>query len=541
METLVPSITTPNLTPGTDTGTAGGSLDISGTDVSGLKPGTSLNVMVQTGLDGLVSSVKLEVNNQLFQLPARLNLVTSNQNPQLADNQSFPAEIRITSNQPEAIAFKFINIAGQSPEKFIQTLRSQPSANPPIPAAPVRNTTSQEIKPEVQLHHLSFKTVAAQVLDVKQLPAELSEKLPQMEVEIAFKQVTSPEKMILPPETRAAVHQLKVILQNPQMTDFSSKINIAAQTLIGKPLPAITLVRPEINLTTFQTPLGEVVSATPLRLDNQLPVELVIKSVITPLTLQSHLPSNPLELGTRLLEKLVEIPVAFKEDLLPADKNAAPSVNRMLEVLKPANLPAETMAAVIEKLPALGKQMLANLSNYVKGALHQDIKQWLGPELVERLSVSGSEGREALQQLNTVFANSARETPTWRLVEIPFYNGENLDKIRLAIKKYNDDEEETPEQQKQKYGTRFVVDTTFTKLGRFQFDGYSLLRDKRFDLIIRTERQLDRDFCANIMRIFNNTLHEVGYAGTIKLNVKENFIKIGEDITNETLLTGIFI
>ena len=86
-----------------------------------------------------------------------------------------------------------------------------------------------------------------------------------------------------------------------------------------------------------------------------------------------------------------------------------------------------------------------------------------------------------------------------------------------------------------------MVDTNFTKLGRFQFDGYSLARDKRFDLIIRTERFVGNDLCANIMHIFKTTLHEVGYVGTIKVNIKENFIKIGEDISNDILPTGIFI
>ena len=37
METIVPPVTTPGLTPGTDNGGVGGSLDVSGSGLEGLK------------------------------------------------------------------------------------------------------------------------------------------------------------------------------------------------------------------------------------------------------------------------------------------------------------------------------------------------------------------------------------------------------------------------------------------------------------------------------------------------------------------------
>ena len=64
METIVPPVTTPGLTPGTDNSGVGGSLDVSGSGLEGLKPGISVNVSVQGGLDGLVASLKLNVNNR---------------------------------------------------------------------------------------------------------------------------------------------------------------------------------------------------------------------------------------------------------------------------------------------------------------------------------------------------------------------------------------------------------------------------------------------------------------------------------------------
>lgn len=87
-----------------------------------------------------------------------------------------------------------------------------------------------------------------------------------------------------------------------------------------------------------------------------------------------------------------------------------------------------------------------------------------------------------------------------------------------------------------------MVDTSFTVLGGFQFDGFSLPAEKRFDLIIRTEKEIDNDFCAQIMQLFRTSLSAVDYAGNIRINIKEKFIKLCEDEPEKTILQdGIFI
>ena len=532
METLVPPITMPNQTPGSDTGTIGGSMDISGTGLENLKPGTSLTINIQPDINGWVTGIKIENNNRLFQIPVKLNVSTNTQTQLFPENRPYQAEIRVMSSRENIVAFKLLTLDGRPADKL-----QLPVAKEPLRAeAPVIIANATGVKTEVQLHPLPLKTLAAEVLGVKKLPPELAAKLPEAEIELAFQKVLPDAAIPLPPETKAVVQTLKALLLNPQQPDFQVKLESALQTLPGKTFPAQTRVSPEINLTAFQTPLGEVISATPVKLDNGLPVDWLVKTVHPLQTADKPLPELLLSAGASLLEELALPELSAK---LPESKPLP--VTKLLDSLKPLNLPPETMNAVISKLPAAGKNMLLNMVNYVKAAVQQDVKQWLGTEVIERLSASGPEGREALQQLTGALASSSRETPVWRLVEIPFYTGEGLEKIRLAVKKYNDDEDETPEQQKQKYGTRFVVDTNFTKLGRFQFDGYSLARDKRFDLIIRTERFVGNDLCANIMHIFKTTLHEVGYVGTIKVNIKENFIKIGEDISNDILPTGIFI
>ena len=78
---------------------------------------------------------------------------------------------------------------------------------------------------------------------------------------------------------------------------------------------------------------------------------------------------------------------------------------------------------------------------------------------------------------------------------------------------------------KEKSAVRFVVDTSFSVLGAFQLDGFSFVKDKRFDLIVRTEKDMTRDFCSEMMRLFQKSLGDVGYSGNMKINVKEKFYK----------------
>jgi len=532
METLVPSVSVPNLTPGNDSPALGGSFDVSGTGLENLKPGMSLNAGLQTGLGGLITGIKLEVNNRMFEIPVKLTL-SGNVRPELfSENRTYPAEIRITAARENLAAFKLITIDGQPADKFM--LKGNVPNKEPLQAnAPVIINAGADIKPDVQLHPLTLKAAVSELLGVKPLPSRLAAELPDVEFEFGFQKVLLEENPPQPQETANALQSLKNLLQNPEKPDFNLRMEKALQSLTGKILTAQTIIQPETKQTEFMTPLGDIVSAMPLKLSNGLPVELLIRSVRPT---EQILPSLSPADGVRLLEELAAMPLTGS-----APETKASSSDGILNFLKSEALPREISAAVMNKLPAANKNMLQNMVNYVKASVQRDIGKWLGAEVVERLTASGTEGQEALRQLNGAFASSVRETPVWRLVEIPFFTGEGMEKIRLAVKKYNDEDEETPEQQKQKYGTRFVVDTHFSKLGRFQFDGYSLPRDRRFDLIIRTERAVDEDICANIMRIFKNTLNQVEYVGTVKVNIKENFIKIGEDMNNDVLPAGIFI
>ena len=71
-----------------------------------------------------------------------------------------------------------------------------------------------------------------------------------------------------------------------------------------------------------------------------------------------------------------------------------------------------------------------------------------------------------------------------------------------------------------------MINTSFSKLGAFQFDGFAVAAERRFDLIIRTDKNHPQDFCSHIINLFKKSLYDIGYIGTIKINQREAFIKV---------------
>ena len=90
------------------------------------------------------------------------------------------------------MSFKFVTIDGQPPEKFVQTLRL-PQQMPAAEKMPLINHTGSELKPEVQLHNLNFKSIAENLsaLAGDKLSPETVAKLQGGEVSAGFRRAAS--------------------------------------------------------------------------------------------------------------------------------------------------------------------------------------------------------------------------------------------------------------------------------------------------------------------------------------------------------------
>ena len=447
------------------------------------------------------------------------------EHPALQNARPQTIEARVIGLQNGEVKLQLTSVDNLSPKQFVQAQQNRAAPQPPTPTAqPLIIRSSGDVS-QITLPKVSVAQVAEPYIARQPLPENL-----QTALQSALARV----------EVQTVVKSLPNLPQSPTAT----------------PMPATATAQPQPTaaMVTLQAKVAEVVSQTAARLTTALPTEtaqiieaaapqlqtslaelvgqtLMAQSAPTPLNqtvfsslLGELVPEQPLQLPENLVAELQITEVSVR----PRQTNASP-LDKILQAVQ--SLKAEQphlYRQLLAKLPSADDNMLQNMALFHKAAVKGDVRPWLGENLTRELETGGAQGKAVLEELQTAVQNSSRQTPSWRVVEIPYYYENRLDKIRLAVKQYPEDEDDTPEK-RQKLGTRFVVDTDFTRLGQFQFDGFSFAKDRRFDLIIRTQKDVGDDLCANIMRIFKTTLINVGYSGNIKINLKENFIKISED------------
>ena len=549
MPAFVSPIISPNISIGSENSGWQGSIDISALGAGELKVGVSIQLTIQGSWSEALTSGGLEINNNLFKLPLQIASSTTPAPLEFPENRPYQAEVRIISLQGDKATFKLVSIEGKRPEDFVKVNelpRGLPQDEIVKPHASA-TLAGSDIKSEVEIYNFGLKKLNPQFL--KTLPSQTAEiikaSLQKGEISVGFKRVLP--SSILPAGAEFAQQEIlsshdKVLnLLSDAFKSFGAgKISQALETIKqaqGQSLFALTQNYKNTTVTGFKTALGEFVSPSNLKLSDNVPVELIIKSIQIPAedvkNIIEHLRSetNPLQ----LLEDLGQ------QNSHEASPLQTRKIENLLPELKIRNTAPDIYETILQKIPTAGKTLMSNIVNYMKAIKYHDVHFWLGSEIVEKLAQSGVDGQEALQQLSSACSNAIRETTFWKIIEIPFYTGENIEKIRLSIKKSTDEEQKEAKAHSRPQGTRFLVDTVFSMLGKIQFDGYSHAKEKRFDLIIRTEKTISKDICSEIMRIFKTSLHDLSYYGTINVNVKENFIKIGEDKPEEKLGSGILI
>ena len=278
--------------------------------------------------------------------------------------------------------------------------------------------------------------------------------------------------------------------------------------------------------TVFKTPLGNVFPEEAVKLAEGINLQLNVLDIV---------PNE--KLGMKDILELLQIKDSPHKDVLKTINVTEPELKEIYKILQ-ENPVTQNKMPIVES-----KNFLSNIIGFVKAAVKEDAKHWLGRAEVAELQ-STPQGQQTLNIAQLAIENAVKDTGRWRMIEIPVMSGEMIDNMKLSIKKQQEETEEEGRNKKtkpQEKSTRFVLETNFSRLGKFQFDGLAIEEKRRFDLIIRTEKQLEEDIYSHIMRLYKTTLENLNYAGTIKINLKENFIKPWEDNTTENLGQGIFV
>lgn len=165
------------------------------------------------------------------------------------------------------------------------------------------------------------------------------------------------------------------------------------------------------------------------------------------------------------------------------------------------------------------------------------MKNWMGdgpsrilerqrPELAARM-------RTDLNQMTRNFEDPL--TGDWRLHAVPFLFGGEIDRLQMLVRDQEDEDEDSPGNG----DTRFVIDLTLTELGHLQIDGLVGNKNKRLDVVLRTDAPLQSHMREDIRRLYTDALEVTGLEGSVGFQAAPgNFIEIPKSGPTVTVPSG---
>ena len=65
----------------------------------------------------------------------------------------------------------------------------------------------------------------------------------------------------------------------------------------------------------------------------------------------------------------------------------------------------------------------------------KDISIWMGKDNIKQLITQTDKPEAIITELNNIIQSSVKETPLWKITEIPFFAGEQIVPLKIALKK----------------------------------------------------------------------------------------------------------
>lgn len=178
-------------------------------------------------------------------------------------------------------------------------------------------------------------------------------------------------------------------------------------------------------------------------------------------------------------------------------------------------------------LPRADPQLAANVLFFLSALRGGDIRNWLGDGPVRILEKLRPDLAGRLKSDMTQMTRRMDDPVTgdWRVHGVPFLFGSEIDRIQLLIRDQDEDDDSGDEDSKG--GTRFVVDLNLSKLGHLQIDGLVGEKNKRLDLVLRSEDPLAPNVRDDIRQIYNEALELTGIEGSVGFQARPgNFVNI---------------
>lgn len=429
-------------------------------------PQPQLAALARTELSAnlIVQNAEGQLSQALLQAPknslTQLNLQLQNTNQPLLKNSFF-----------------------QTPT-IQQTLLTTPTGTPPSTTIPTLLNTAIIQAPQTA-------TLTPIALDPTNPATLASSRLSQIDIQVL--KITPPNITLTPPATPPFT---------PPLTSANNATTITAQvtSFTQGGLPLVTLQWPGSSLPQnfiLQFNSNNLQLGTQLQISPQATASAA-STITTPLPQLST--ANPLLQGFQwpALDELYN-------GLLRISPQAAASLSR---ALPNAGNPAQMGAAAMM---------------FIAAVRSGDIGGWLGDkkiDLIQRMGRGNILGRLVQNSANAVQPTAA-EVPTaseWRAVPLPmFWEGE-IHKITLYTKQENQNNQK--DNQDNNGQTRFVFDLSLSRMGDIQLDG--LLRDKRLDLVVRTQNSFSAPMQQTMRQAYTTALGSTELTGDLNFQGSTN-------------------
>ena len=197
------------------------------------------------------------------------------------------------------------------------------------------------------------------------------------------------------------------------------------------------------------------------------------------------------------------------------------------------------MESIISKIPKPDNKMTAKMLFFLQALKGASIKNWLG---IDNSIFLEKTNPDLFKQLDEDFLILSRNliepgTNDWRTTIIPIMNGLGLDHFQF----HTQDQSFHKENHSDKKGARFIIDLELSHLGRIQIDGLTRKKNKNFDLIIRSERDLGNQIKKKINTIYLNFTKIMTFSGQISFQVSKKFAEINLPHLRDNNFKGITI
>jgi hypothetical protein len=386
---------------------------------------------------------------------------------------------------------------------------AQPQTAPPAPTLPGQETYSlprvlvSALQADVRakIETLFFSSPPAKGAPAPALPTQLSGTL-------------LPSAHGVPQNAQALAQALRLPIALSTGSEVRLRL-IAVASAPGQPLAIATPAA-----AAQQAIAGRIIGYTPSG-------NAVLNSPLGAIILQGalHVP-----VGTELsmsLEPALPTPAALPAgssslpQLLLSVARSWPSLTEAIAAMRQNPNSADTLAA-LARLPQAGPKLAAGLLAAMQALRTGDAEALLGALVAAR--AGGASREESARKVRQEFAqvsSLAQERPgiDWRCCFIPILDDGTIRQINLFYRR--DRRKDRKDAKDEKSGTRFIVEVDMSRMGPFQFDG--LVREKQFDLMVRSHIALPPKFRRDITALFQEALTLGDYQGGLVFQKVKDF------------------